>query len=133
MGVAGTLGGPGTQTVFPTGRLNDDWRNGFRVRAGLWLDPGQRLGLEGDFFFLGGSRQGFAAGSPGVDLPVRQRGHGGPDVYPVSFPGVVGGTVSAGSQSDLIGGGVNLVQLPREPVRPDRLAARSPPGTCGTN
>lgn len=115
-GIAGTLGGSATQTVFPTGRVNDDWRNGFRLRAGLWLGPDQRLGVEGDFFVLATSRQGFAAGSPGVQIlsrPFTNATAGSPDVYPVSFPGMANGAVVADSRSDLIGGGVSLVRTAR--------------------
>jgi hypothetical protein len=127
--LAGVLGAPGTQVLFPTGRLNNDWRNGLRVNAGVWLDECQTLGLEGDFFFLQPSRQGYSAGSDGSRIISRPffnalgtasgapavRFAGAPpgtasDAELVSYPNVLAGTVTVDSRSRFIGGGVNLVR-----------------------
>jgi hypothetical protein len=108
--VAGSLGQPTTATLFGGNRVNNDFRNGFRVSAGTWLDGDHRFGVEGDFFFLGNSRQGFAAMSDGsqvVTRPFTNALTGAPDAELVSFPNVVAGRVSVDSKSSLLGAGVN--------------------------
>ena len=125
---AGVLGQPGTQTLYGgNGRnYNDDWRSGFRLRAGVWLDQCQRFGLEGDFFFIGKSRDNFTAAGDGSQVITRPffnvlqnrqdtelvsfRGTPAfPDTQLVSFPGVLAGSVSVRNTSDFIGGGFNFL------------------------
>ena len=124
---AGVLGAPGTSTLFGGGRYNDDWRSGLRVRAGMWLDECQRFGIEGDFFFLGQSRDRFVAGSADGSqvisrpffnvLQNRQDAQlvnfngtpAFPDSQLVSLPGVLAGSVGVDSTSNFIGGGVNAL------------------------
>jgi hypothetical protein len=109
--VAGTLGGPGTVVLFGGRRVNDDWRSGFRLNAGAWIDDCQTFGIAGDFFFLGGSRDRFAAGSDGTAILARPFVNaltGLPDSQLISFPGVVAGAVVADAKSDFIGGGAFL-------------------------
>jgi hypothetical protein len=108
--VAGALGQPTTSTLFGGNRLNNDFRNGFRVYAGAWLNDAQTLGIEGDFFFLGDSRQGFAALSDGSQIitrPFVDAVTGAPTVELVSFPNVLAGRTSVDSKSSLLGAGVN--------------------------
>ncbi len=119
---AGVLGQPGTQTLFGGQRYNDDWRSGFRLRAGVWLDECQRCGIEGDFFFLGRSRDQFTAGSDGSQIitrPFFNATENRQDAELVSFPndsqlvslpGVLAGSVSVDSRSSFIGGGINYIQ-----------------------
>ena len=120
---AGVLGAPGTSTLFGGDKLNDNFRNGLRVRAGAWLDDCQRFGVEGDFFFLGNSGQGFNVGSNGSQILARpfvdalgNRNNsqlvafgGNSDSQLVSFPGVLAGSVGVRSNSDFIGGGLGLI------------------------
>ena len=125
-GQAGVLGAPGTSVLFPeSGKTNDDWRSGFRLRAGMWLDDCQRFGVEGDFFFLGRSKDDFAAGGNGAGVPIISRPFtnvlsgandsqlvsfpGSPASELVSFPGVLAGSVDAHTRSDFIGGGFNFL------------------------
>jgi len=122
-GSAGVLGAPGTSTLFGGDKLNDNFRNGLRIRAGMWLDDCQRFGIEGDFFFLGNSGQGFNVGSNGSQILARpfvdavgNRNNsqlvafgGNPDSQLVSFPGVLAGSVGVRSSSDFIGGGLGLI------------------------
>jgi hypothetical protein len=106
---AGALGQPTTSAVFGGNRLNNDFRNGFRVYAGTWLNDEQTLGVEGDFFFLGNSRQGFAAMSDGSQIVTRPFANaltGAPDVELVSFPNVVAGRTSVDAKNSLLGAGV---------------------------
>jgi hypothetical protein len=107
-------GGVLPPTVVSIGgqRLNNDFRNGLRVGSGIWLDDGRTFGLEGDFLFLGQSRERFVAGSDGSQIlarPFFNSSTGLPDAQLVSFPGLTAGTVAADSTSNLIGGGVNLL------------------------
>jgi len=121
---AGTTGGPGTSNLISGQNVNDDWRSGVRLYGGIWLDDSQRFGIEGNFFYLGNSNDRFAAGSDGTDIVTRpftnnvRRNAAGTfsqvapfqDTQLVSFPNVLRGTITADSQSELIGGGANLVR-----------------------
>jgi hypothetical protein len=112
--VAGTIGGPGTRVLFPTGDLNDDGRSGFYLNAGLWLDQCNKCGIEGNFFFLGESRDRFTAGDPTgnsiITRPFTNTATGLPDTELVSFPGILAGSVTVDSRSRFIGGGPNFVK-----------------------
>ncbi|MGL6075693.1 MAG: BBP7 family outer membrane beta-barrel protein [Fimbriiglobus sp.] len=121
-GVAGVLGQPTTSVLYGGQQLNDEWRNGFRLRAGMWLDECQRFGIEGDFFFLGNSNNtgtfGSADASNTVTRPFFNASRGVNDAQLVSFadaqlvslPGVLSGFATASSSSDFIGGGVNFIR-----------------------
>ena len=109
---AGAIGSPLTQTVIGGRRVNDDYRNGFRLSAGMWLNDARTFGLQGNFFFLGDSNERFAAGSDGsgiVTRPFTNALTGLPDTQLVSFPGVLAGTVTADASSSVIGGGFNFL------------------------
>ncbi len=110
---AGVLGQPGTSTLIGGSRFNGgEFRNGFRLNAGAWLDECQTCGIEGDFFFLGQSGQNPVASSPGTGIisrPFFNALTGLNDAQLVSFPGIVSGSVSVNSTSDVIGGGINGV------------------------
>lgn len=110
---AGNLGQPGTTILYPTGRVNDNWRSGFYLNAGVWLDDCQKCGIEGNFFFLGTSRERFVAGSPGVDIisrPFFNTQTGLQDTELVSFPRILAGSVTVDSRSNFIGGGPNFIK-----------------------
>lgn len=124
-GTAGALGAAGTSVLYGgSNNFNDDFRPGFRLRAGTWLDDCQRFGVEGDFFFLGQSRDRFTAASDGSRILTRPFfnalqnrqdaqlvSFNGQPVFPdtqlVAFPGVLAGAVGVESTSNFIGGGVN--------------------------
>lgn len=111
--VAGVVGLPTTTVLYGGQNINDDWRSGFRLNAGMWLDDCQRFGIEGNFFFLQPSRQGYAAGSDGsqvITRPFVNALTGANDTQLVSFPNVLAGTVTVDSKSNLIGGGANFVK-----------------------
>ena len=110
--VAGVLGQPTTATLFGGNRVNSDFRNGFRVTAGTWLNDAQTFGLEGNFFFLARSRQQFAAASDGsqvITRPFINALSGTGDTELVSFPGVVAGRVRADPRNTLLGAGANAI------------------------
>lgn len=113
---AGTLGAPGTSVLYGGRRLGDNFRSGFRLNAGMWLDECQRIGIAGDFFFLGDSRQSRtagndgAAGAPIVTRPFINALTGQPDTQLVSFPGVLAGTTTPSSTTSVIGGGASFIR-----------------------
>jgi hypothetical protein len=119
---AGVLGAPGTQTLFGGNRVNDNFRNGLMIRAGMWLDDCQRFGIEANFFFLGDSGTGTNVGSNGSQILARPFtdaltqnpssqlvSFGKPDSQLVSYPGVLAGSVGVRATSSLIGGGLNFL------------------------
>jgi hypothetical protein len=122
--VAGTLGGPGTNTVIGGRNYNTDWRSGFRVYGGVWLDSCQRWGVEGDYFYLGNSNTSEVAGSNGTNIVTRPftnnviRNTDGTytpvapfqDTQLVSFPNVLAGQVAVTTQSEFTGAGVNVIR-----------------------
>lgn len=117
---AGVLGAPTTSVLYGGNRINDEWRSGFRLNAGMWLDECQRFGIEGNFFFLGQSHDNFTVGSNGSPILARPFNNAltqqpasqlvAADSQLVAFPGVLSGTVAVNSKSNLIGGGVNFVR-----------------------
>lgn len=110
---AGALGQPGTTVLYPTGKVNDNWRSGFYLNAGIWLDDCQKCGIEGNFFFLGTSRERHVSGSDGSQIITRPFFNSVlniPDTQLVSFPGILAGSITIDSRSSFIGGGVNMVK-----------------------
>ncbi|HXD86527.1 MAG TPA: BBP7 family outer membrane beta-barrel protein [Urbifossiella sp.] len=108
--LAGVLGSPNTATLFGDRRANQDFRNGYRLNAGWWLDDDRTLGVEGDFFFLQNSANAFAASSDGSQIIARPFVNaltGRPDAALVSFPGLVAGSLTARAENQVIGGGIN--------------------------
>jgi hypothetical protein len=111
--LAGVLGSPNTVVTYGDSRANKDFRNGYRLNAGWWTDDTRESGIEGDFFFLGDSRNGFAPASDGssiISRPFVNALTGQQDAELVSFPGAVGGSLTADVRNSMIGGGVNLVR-----------------------
>jgi hypothetical protein len=108
---AGAIGAAGTRVVSDDSAAND-FRTGYRLTAGAWLNADRTLGVEGDFFFLGQSRRDTAAGGGGrpgdtiVSRPFTNALTGAADAELVAFPGVLAGRAVVTTRSDLIGGGV---------------------------
>lgn len=111
--LAGVLGTPNTIVNYGGANTNTDFRNGYRVNAGWWFDDCRECGIEGDFFFLGDSRQGFSAASDGSSIiarPFTNALTGLPDSQLVSFPGAVGGSLTVDSRNSTLGAGVSMVK-----------------------
>ena len=112
--VAGRLSTPSTVVLYGGDKVNDDFRNGFRLTGGFWLDECGKWGIDGDFFFLGRSRDGNAAGSDANGAPIITRPFfnsvtGQADAELVSYPGILRGTTTVDARSGPVyGGGVNL-------------------------
>jgi len=73
----GFLGRPGTNVLLGPGGFGSTARNGFRVRAGAWLDG---CGIDGSFFFLGERTNRFEVASP--LFPVISRPFFAPNINP---------------------------------------------------
>lgn len=48
----GALGQPGTKILLGDKEINMNWRNGFRMTLGRWIDCSHQFGIEGSFFML---------------------------------------------------------------------------------
>jgi hypothetical protein len=111
--LAGVLGSPNTATLFGSNRVNNDFRNGYRLNAGYWFDDCRKCGIEGDFLFLQNSTNGFAAASNGTQIIARPFVNsltGLQDSELVSVPGALGGSLSVHTENKIIGGGVNGIK-----------------------
>ena len=119
--IAGALGQPTTTILYPTKQINNQFRSGFYLNAGIWLDECQTIGIEGNFFYLGDSNNRFTAGSDGSQVltrPFFNTNLNRPDTQLVSFPdtqlvstpGILAGSVTVNSNTSLIGGGANFVK-----------------------
>ncbi len=112
--LAGKLFTPETRILFPHDRVNNEFRPGFRLSGGGWLDPEHELGLEGDFFFLRNSKKGLtvasdANGNQIIARPFVNAVTGIDDAILVAYPGLQRGAVDVQSESWVIGGGVHAV------------------------
>jgi hypothetical protein len=103
----GALGRPGT-TVLVGDNINFAGAPGARVSIGGWLDDGQRLGLEANYFFLGRQSRSLlfhsnAVGEPVISVPFFQVG-GVTQSNPIFTPTTVGETATQVSAPGLFAG-----------------------------
>jgi hypothetical protein len=120
---AGVLGWTGTKIIAGGCDVDDGMTPGFRIQAGVWLDECERCGVEGSFFFLGTkSEDRTFCGSdaqiiarPFYDVnPNQQNNWGGANSGAidnselVNYPGVVQGTITARTETDLYGFDANV-------------------------
>jgi hypothetical protein len=54
---AGRLNDPNTTIIGGNNVVGGDWRSGYRLFAGVWLDPCQKWALSGDYFSAGSERE----------------------------------------------------------------------------
>lgn len=114
-GSLGTLGTADTRVLFGGDGLIDDWRSGFRVRGGIWLDKCEGLGIDLGYFWLGQGRDPFSAsstGDPGLFRPFRTPG-GAEDAQLVAFNDntlgpILAGRININTTSELMGAEANL-------------------------
>lgn len=70
----GAIGQPGTRVLLGDKKINTHWQSGFKIAAGLWIDPLQQWGIEGSYFMLpkeSWTQSVFSSGKPGsIDLAV---------------------------------------------------------------
>jgi len=111
---AGLLSNPDTEILFPHDRTNNEFRGGFRLQSGIWLDDLQEVGLEGDFFFLQNSKKGLTAASDASGSPILARPFfnvltNAPDAILAAFPGQSRGVLDVRAENWVAGGGANML------------------------
>jgi hypothetical protein len=96
-GSAGTLGAPGVAVVAGGTDHDSEWKPGFRIRGGLWLENGG--GLDVGFFYLRPVKTNFVVGSngdPGIYRPFFNTATGAEDAALVAFIDPVAGPIVSG-------------------------------------
>jgi hypothetical protein len=114
LGGPGILGNPGTQNLIGPGTIGPTFFNGFRVRAGGWLesDCDPIHGFDGSYFFLG--QRGTTttiSGLPVISRPFTQAGNGQQAVEVVAQPGISVGRFVVSADSSLWGADLNYKQV----------------------
>lgn len=112
IGQAGILGNAATTTLYPNTNFDDRERHGGRLRAGMWLDPCRRIGIQGDYFQLGNLSNNFALNSNGNPILARPFYDVAQDEQNreiLAYPGLVNGGIHSFSNSYLNGAGVNMM------------------------
>ena len=119
-GVGGVLGQPGTTVLFGNNELNDDWRSGGRLSAGIWLNPSQATGIEGNVFALEEETTEFSAAQTApnfiarpffnVQIPAE-------DARLVPSVGFTDGGIAIRASTELQGAELMLRQLINMPAR----------------
>jgi hypothetical protein len=96
--------GPSSNVLFGGDKpVNSDFRNGFRVRGGSWLNEAGTFGLEASFFLLESTATGFAlssGGDPILARPFNDSSTNFPSARLLAFPGERAGSVFAKALSD---------------------------------
>jgi hypothetical protein len=111
----GTLGQPGTTTLFSDDNISHHGFSGFRVRGGTAVDC--TIPLEASFFWIEQGNTQFAAGSDSTGTPVLGRPIfaaqpvlSAETVYLSSFPGLATGTIAVATSTRLLGADASYVQ-----------------------
>lgn len=111
---AGIIPNPTTTVLWPQDRANNEFRSGFRLSAGFWIDPSQTMGVEGDFFFLNGSKKGLtvasdAGGNQILARPFFNALTLSESAILAAFPNQSRGALDVRAENWAIGGGVNAL------------------------
>jgi hypothetical protein len=91
--------------------VNDDWRDGFRIYGGFWLNCCHTIGIGGDYFDVGDDNYHALMGpDPTHDMgrPFFNTELGQDDVQLVSVPNELDGTVQVKSNDGFQGAGLTL-------------------------
>jgi hypothetical protein len=108
----------GTTPVIGGGSIGNDWRSGFRINAGMWINECQNWGVDGSYFFLANQTKSFSAasnGSPELGRPYFDPV--GTPIPPLAGPGQyaevvaragVAGVFNASVSNSLWGADLNL-------------------------
>jgi hypothetical protein len=91
--------------------IHDDWRSGYRLFGGLWLDCGQTLALSGEYFDAGGDDYHFVSpqdASQIIGRPFFNTETGEDDTQLISVPNELDGTVEVDAYDSFRGAGLLL-------------------------
>jgi hypothetical protein len=108
---AGQLDNPNTEILFGDETVNEDWRGGYRIYGGAWLDCCQCWGIYGDYFDLCDADDGFISGSSAdriVTRPFFNTETGEDDTQLVDVPNELEGRVRINTGDDFSGGGIGV-------------------------
>jgi len=114
LATAGALGAPTTAIIAGGDEINDDWRSGYRIGGGFWLDRCAGLAVIGDYFHAGRDSDGFSRGPEDGQIiarPFFNAQTGAPDAQLVNVPGELGGRVDVRAFTDFQGAGIGLSQI----------------------
>ena len=109
---AGVLGTDGVSILFGGQEYHEGQRSGGRIRFGLWLDPMQKVGIEGEYLGLEQSGETFSAtstgGNPILARPFYNILDFAEDSELVGFPDIIEGTVSVATTGDFEGAAARM-------------------------
>tara|TARA_R110002049_G_scaffold4601_4_gene31791 strand:+ start:1975 stop:3375 length:1401 start_codon:yes stop_codon:yes gene_type:complete len=101
---AAVLGEDGTSVLLGNSELNEGSSGGFRFSGGFWITPQRTFAVESEYFQLAEQNDGYFAsgeGSPILGRPYFNIVTGQETAQLISYPGLVSGSVSIGSETDL--------------------------------
>ena len=109
--LAAFVGGANTTTLFGGGEINNDFRNGFRVQGGWYVDPTRYWAIGGDYYQLFGKGETFAANSTNnaiLGRPFFDIVAGRETAQLVSFPALVSGDTGVITDTQLRSFGIHI-------------------------
>jgi len=107
----GAIGAPTTTVLFGNEWTNNDARSGYRITMGYWFRCCCRLGIEADYFDLGGQTARYYAsstGDPVLARPIYDSVNEIQTSVAIAYPGLVDGNVDVRSFDYFQSTGVNL-------------------------
>ncbi len=107
---AAFTGGPSTRTLFG-GDINDDFRSGFRVQGGWYVDPSRYWAIGGDYYQLFGDGDSFSSnsnGDPILGRPFFDIVAGRETAQLIAFPNLVSGGVDVDTDTQLQSFGIHI-------------------------
>ena len=109
--LAAFIGGANTTTLFGGGEINNDFRSGFRVQGGWYVDPTRYWAIGGDYYQLFGNGETFAANSTNnaiLGRPFFDIVNGRETAQLVSFPALVSGDIGVNTDTQLRSFGIHI-------------------------
>lgn len=96
-------------------KVKNDWHSGARFAVGYLFDACESLGVEINYFFLGGTSKhssvaADANGSPPLRVPYFNVSTGLPDSSPLATPGVFTGSASLNLSNKMQGAELNIIK-----------------------
>jgi len=108
---AGVLGRGPTRVLYGDDNVFDSGVSGGRLQVGLWLDPGHRWSVVGDYFELQSRTDSFRSASSGNPILARPFFNvltGAEDSQLIAYPGLSSGSLAIDVESSFVGGGFHF-------------------------
>lgn len=108
---AGRLDNPNTRVLFGNNQVGDDWRSGYRIMGGIWLDSCQCWGITGDWFNMCNDSDSYISPQDPtriVTRPFFNTELGDDDTELVNVPNELSGTAHVSASDDFSGAGIAL-------------------------